>query len=546
MTEKLFYPDFFNDVFGPIMQPGSSGGFAGTDRIGRVARHALKSEPKRARILFNPSEKRLVSLGTWMEDRAYLGGIMDFDTEDERLFQAHELARGQGLSYEFGELDRDNGIPHSTTFLVEGEGGDQAKVIASSIGGGMIRVYEIHDFKVNWQADTYALLLWKTDGEKVSDEVLKRTEELLGDELVATNKVEDTAGKTGILIESAKEAGEEIISFLEQEGLEYRRLPLLLPVATTLRRKQQLFTSVEEWREVAKERGISFVQAAIEYEKNFSGWSDRQIWDYFERIASILDAQIHSLERLGCENVEDTPMLPIYGKNWEQYEKKNRVLSDKLTRHIIVHALATNAKVPGVKIVPGPMGTGGGYLFSALDAVREERGFSHEKLIEGLIVAAGFGVIAFTRSNPSGERGCVGESGVCSAMAAAAVAWMAGSCDKAAENAASMALQASFGITCDAIPGGLEFPCITRTVRAAVNAPLYADLALSGIDPLIPYHEVVDAMELHYKRSDKRLLCGSECGLNCTPTADKCKQFIAGDVMKDFLKYDAQADGKRV
>lgn len=45
--EKLFYPDFFNDVFGPIMQPGSSGGFAGTSRIGRIARYTLKSEPAR-------------------------------------------------------------------------------------------------------------------------------------------------------------------------------------------------------------------------------------------------------------------------------------------------------------------------------------------------------------------------------------------------------------------------------------------------------------------------------------------------------------------
>jgi len=42
---KLFYPDFFNDVFGPIMQPGSSGSFAGTSRVGRIARYTLKSEP---------------------------------------------------------------------------------------------------------------------------------------------------------------------------------------------------------------------------------------------------------------------------------------------------------------------------------------------------------------------------------------------------------------------------------------------------------------------------------------------------------------------
>ena len=70
--EKLFYPDFFYDVFGPIMQPGSSGSFGGTNRVGRIARSALKSEPKRARILFNPSDHHLISLGNMMDDRAYL------------------------------------------------------------------------------------------------------------------------------------------------------------------------------------------------------------------------------------------------------------------------------------------------------------------------------------------------------------------------------------------------------------------------------------------------------------------------------------------
>lgn len=537
--DKIFYPDFFNDVFGPIMQPGSSGGFAGTDRIGRVARHALKSEPQKVKILFNPSEKRLVSLGTWMEDRAYLGGILDFDTEDVRLFDAHQLAREAGISYEFGEREADNGIAHSTTFYLEGKNGDTAEVIASSIGGGMIKVHKIHGFSLDWQADTYALLVWQKSGKANYEDVISKIRKQLGDELVADYEIHGENGETGYFLESSAPINGESRHDLEENALEYRELPALLPVVTRKNRKSQLFTSVEEWRSVAAERGISFVQAAIEYEKNFSGWSDKEIWDYFERIASILDEQIHSLERIGYENVPDTPMLPVYGKNWKKYEEEKAVLSDKLTRHIIVHALATNAKVPGVKIVPGPMGTGGGYLFSALDAVREERGFSHEKMIEGLIIAAGFGVIAFTRSNPSGERGCVGESGVCSAMAAAAVAWMAGSDDKAAEDAASMALQASFGITCDAIPGGLEFPCITRTVRAAVNAPFYADLALAGIDPLIPYHEVIDAMELHYQRSDKKLLCGSCCGLNCTPTAEKCKHFMADNVMDGLLKYEA-------
>lgn len=59
-------------------------------------------------------------------------------------------------------------------------------------------------------------------------------------------------------------------------------------------------------------------------------------------------------------------MLSIYGKLWHAYE--GTAVSDSLTSHIIRHALSTNATIPGVRIAPGPMGTGGGYLFSALDA----------------------------------------------------------------------------------------------------------------------------------------------------------------------------------
>jgi len=87
-----------------------------------------------------------------------------------------------------------------------------------------------------------------------------------------------------------------------------------------------------------------------------------------------------------------------------------------------------------------------------------------------------------------------------------------------------MALQANIGIPCDPIPGGKEFPCITRTIRAAVTAPLYAELALSGIDPLIPYHEVLDAIEQTYLEQPRDSLCGTSCGCCLTPTARQCQE----------------------
>jgi L-serine dehydratase len=323
---------------------------------------------------------------------------------------------------------------------------------------------------------------------------------------------------------------------LHRFGAGARYLPALLPVVTTKSKQPQLFTTVEEWREVARERGISFVQAAIAYEKASSGWTDGAIWAYFDRLADIMEGQIHSLERVGVENAADTPLLPIYGRHWARYSDAKEPLSDDLTRHIITHALSVNAKLPGVLVVPAPMGTGGGYMYSALDAVREKRGIAREKLVEALVVAAALGAIAYTHTNAAGHVGCVGESGICCAMASGAVTWLAGGDGVQVERAASMALQANLGIPCDPIAGGQEFPCITRTVRAAVTAPLYADMALAGLDPLIPYHELLQLIEQNYQTSDKSTLSGTRCGCNLTETGRRCGLAVAAAAV-DELRF---------
>jgi L-serine dehydratase len=149
---KIFYPDFFNDVFGPIMQPGSSTSFAGNSRIGRLASHTVRGGVKRVKIRFNPEDRgHIEKLGNMMEDRALLGGLQGFAADDERLFSAHELARKKNISYEFGVLDQANPYPSSTQFDVENNAGEQGRFIGASIGGGMIMTYEINGFPVTWQ-----------------------------------------------------------------------------------------------------------------------------------------------------------------------------------------------------------------------------------------------------------------------------------------------------------------------------------------------------------------------------------------------------------
>jgi L-serine dehydratase len=435
-------------------------------------------------------------------------------------------------------LDAANAYPSSTQFDVENKAGEKGRFIGASIGGGMVMAYEINGFPVNWQGDTHVVLVRKTQSNTGRyDAFIKFIADSYGDAFIQSTITKNENNGEAWFIELSKAVKrEEAEKFFAPEDLLI--FPAILPVVTFNGRKPQLFKTVDEWIAFAEKEGISFVQAAIEYEKAFSGWSDKQIWDYFEKIRGILFNQIHALEDQGTFLVADTPLLPVYGKQWKHYKDAGKALQDPLTSRIMDYAFSTNAKIPGVKIVPGPMGTGGGYLFSALEGVREHRGFTVEKQLEGLAVAAALGAIAYTLCRASGASGCVGESGICCAMGSGAVTWMAGGSGAQVQNAASMALQANIGIPCDPIPGGLEFPCLTRTVRAAVTAPLYADMALSGIDSLIPYHEMLLAIEQN-RIANSNAVSGTYCGVNCTATAARCQQFLAQEVMEGKMKWEA-------
>jgi L-serine dehydratase len=535
-------PDFFNDVCGPIMQPGSSSEFAAPCRIGNIARALVPGEVKRVVFSHGHDGNNAAFLVNFMSDRGYLGGILGIAPDDIRLFDAHALARERGVSYDFDFLS--NNLITTSSALVEvwDEEGNRGSLVADSTGGGMVCTYRINGFDIKWIGDSHAALIETNLAHPRFDATLFEAlfDALLaeqGEAILTISKHQNTEGLLAYFIESSQPLRDSVLwrrlavrrdvcadpnaepDACAHAVLRVSFLPAMLPVPRNCHRQSQLFRTVGEWREVARQHTISFAEAAFAYEEAASGWSRERIRDYLEEIAVILDGQIHSLERLGSKNIADTPVLPIYGRHWERYAQAERPLSDSLTQHILTHAFSVNAKIPGFRIVPGPMGTGGGYLFSALDALREKLGSTHERLIESLAVAAALGALAYTHTHPTSQAGCCGESGICCAMTSGAITWLAGGSGLEVERAASMAVQANLGIPCDPIPGGLEFPCLTRTLRAATTAPLYADLALAGIDPLIPYHEMLFEMERHYQTTNHLELCSIKAGCCNTTTA---------------------------
>jgi L-serine dehydratase len=181
-----------------------------------------------------------------------------------------------------------------------------------------------------------------------------------------------------------------------------------------------------------------------------------------------------------------SPFRPNMAADWAKRMESRQRLTDDLVADTLRWAYGAGAGIPGVPVVAGPMGSGGGYIHAALWAVKQAQGYSDDDLLRGLFVAAGVGAIAFSRTEPTGEViGCTGECGICGAMAAAGIAEMAGGTPQQVENASSLHLQAFIGMPCDPIAGGMGQPCRSRIIAAICMASVFADLALAGRDGVL-------------------------------------------------------------
>jgi L-serine dehydratase len=155
------HPSIF-DILGPIMIGPSSSHTAGASRIGYIARQLLREKPKKAIItLYNSFAKTHKGHGT---DKAIIGGILGFGPDDERIKGSFELAKKEGLEWEWrfrGDFVRF----HSNTARIKliGANGGAIEIVGVSLGGGRIRIQEIEGFSVDFNAQTYTLVIIAQD-----------------------------------------------------------------------------------------------------------------------------------------------------------------------------------------------------------------------------------------------------------------------------------------------------------------------------------------------------------------------------------------------
>lgn len=177
------------------------------------------------------------------------------------------------------------------------------------------------------------------------------------------------------------------------------------------------------------------------------------------------------------------------------------------------------------RIVAAPTAGASGILPGTLLTSAKANNWSDETLLLGLFNAGAVGMLIAKNASISGaEGGCQAETGAAAAMAASALVELSGGSPEKCLHAAAIALKNIMGLVCDPVAGLVECPCIKRNAIGAANALVSADLALAGIDSLIPFDEVVAAMKSVGRLMSPDLRETAKGGLAATPTARAIKK----------------------
>ena len=150
------------DVIGPNMIGPSSSHTAGAVSIALLAKKMLPGKIKKAEFtLFGSFAKTYKGHGT---DRALLGGIMGFGTDDLRIRDSFKIADEKGLDYSFQTNEQEKDVhPNPVDIRIENEEGAVLTVRGESIGGGKIKIVRINHVKVEFTGEYSTLIVIHDD-----------------------------------------------------------------------------------------------------------------------------------------------------------------------------------------------------------------------------------------------------------------------------------------------------------------------------------------------------------------------------------------------
>ena len=149
------------DIMGPIMVGPSSSHTAGAARIGYITRRLLGSQPVKAELLLHGSFAATgAGHGT---DKALTAGLLGMRPDDPRLPRSFELAAQAGMELTLGKTVLRGAHPNTVLLRVEDGNGKHLEVVASSLGGGRVKVCSIDGLDASFTGELPTLIIRNED-----------------------------------------------------------------------------------------------------------------------------------------------------------------------------------------------------------------------------------------------------------------------------------------------------------------------------------------------------------------------------------------------
>lgn len=160
------------DVLGPNMIGPSSSHTAGAAVIAFLAQKMINGPLKRVTFtLYGSFAKTYRGHGT---DRALLGGIMGFATDDPRIRDSYEIAREIGLSFAFIPNEEETEVhPNTVDIAMENAAGQKMTIRGESLGGGKVRIVKINQISVEFTGEYSAVIVMQQDKPGVVAHITK-------------------------------------------------------------------------------------------------------------------------------------------------------------------------------------------------------------------------------------------------------------------------------------------------------------------------------------------------------------------------------------
>ena len=206
------------EVIGPNMVGPSSSHTAGAVSMALLARKLFPAEIKKVEFtLYGSFAKTYRGHGT---DRALLGGIMGFETDDLRIRDSLSIAKERNLDYHFS-IGQDTGEEHPNTADIDmtGVNGERLFVRGESIGGGKVKIVRLNQIDVDFTGEYSTLIISQTDRPGVVAHITKVLSEREVNIAFMRLFREEKGAKAFTVVESDERIPDEVVERIRENPL---------------------------------------------------------------------------------------------------------------------------------------------------------------------------------------------------------------------------------------------------------------------------------------------------------------------------------------